>query len=179
MEPDVSIEGARMIRVAVVGVGNIPTAQLRDYVSLIVRHKRVQLKSASSFYKEHQKSPFMREPWDIGSLCFKFLVGGAPKSPWEDFQANRKCLGVIGLLHCPSSSDLGAAYDHFMAICRAYPSAQEKRCFAFYPRGDQVTCRSVLTSYSRTRRSQICSIGHSFDRPSASFLIVRSSRQHV
>ncbi|CAM6105164.1 unnamed protein product [Calypogeia fissa] len=138
MEPDVSIDGARMIRVAVVAVGNIPTAQLRDYVSLVVRHKRVELRSASSFYKEHQKSPFMREPWDSGSLMFKFLVGGAPKSPWEDFQANRKCLGVIGLLHCPTSSDLGAAYDHFMAICRAYPSAQEKRCFAFYPRDDQV-----------------------------------------
>ncbi|BFI25493.1 trafficking protein particle complex subunit 9 [Marchantia polymorpha subsp. ruderalis] len=138
MEPEASIESARMIRVAVVAVGNIPSAQLRDYVALVLRHRVVSLECARLFYKEHQKSPFAQQSWDTGSLCFKFLVGGAPRSPWEDFQANRKCLGVIGLMHCPTTPDIGAAYDHFMAICRAYPSAQEKRCFALYPTDGQV-----------------------------------------
>ncbi|KAL3700442.1 hypothetical protein R1sor_018464 [Riccia sorocarpa] len=138
MEPDASIESARMIRVAVVAVGNIPSAQLRDYVALVLRQKVVPLQCASLFYKEHQKSPFAQQSWETGSLCFKFLVGGAPKSPWEDFQAHRKCLGVIGLIHCPTTPDIGAAYDNFMAICKGYPSAQEKRCFALYPRDGQV-----------------------------------------
>ncbi|KAL2651263.1 hypothetical protein R1flu_019391 [Riccia fluitans] len=138
MEPDASIESARMIRVAVVAVGNIPSAQLRDYVTLVLRQKVVPLQCARLFYKEHQKSPFAQQSWETGSLCFKFLVGGAPKSPWEDFQANRKCLGVIGLIHCPTTPDIGAAYDNFMAICKGYPSAQEKRCFALDPRDGQV-----------------------------------------
>lgn len=133
MEPDVSIEGGCTIRIVVLPVGHIPGSHMRDYVSMVVRHTKVDLSNISSFYTEHQKSPFAHQPWDTGSLRFKFMVGGAQPSPWEDFQAHRKILGVIGLCHCPSSPDLGIVHDQFMTICKAYPLALITRCFAFHP----------------------------------------------
>ncbi|KAI5082954.1 hypothetical protein GOP47_0002697 [Adiantum capillus-veneris] len=133
MEPDVSVESGCMIRIVVVGVGQIPGSYLRDYISLVVSHKQVDLTSVSSFYTEHQKSPFAQQPWSTGSLWFKFLVGGAPRSPWEDFQAQRKIHGVIGLCHCPTSPDIVAVHEQFSAICKAYPSALVKRMLAFFP----------------------------------------------
>lgn len=133
MEPDVSIEGGCTIRIVVLPVGHIPGSHMRDYVSMVVRHTKVDLSSISSFYTEHQKSPFAHQPWDTGSLRFKFLVGGAQQSPWDEFQAHRKILGVIGLCHCPSSPDLGIVHDQFTTICKAYPAALITRCFAFHP----------------------------------------------
>eukprot|EP00249_Psilotum_nudum_P021179 c28007_g1_i1 orf=213-3731(+) len=138
MEPDISIESGCMIRVVVLSVGQMPTVYMREYVSMVVRHTRIELSSVSSFYTEHQKSPFAQQPWDSGCLRFKFLVGGASRSPWEDFQAQRKIHGVIGLCHCPTSPDLGAVYEQFLGICKTYPSVLAKRCLAFYPDGNQV-----------------------------------------
>lgn len=128
-----SVESGCMIRIVVVGVGQIPGSYLRDYISLVVSHRQVDLTSVSSFYTEHQKSPFAQQPWNTGSLWFKFLVGGAPRSPWEDFQAQRKIHGIIGLCHCPTSPDIVAVYEQFTAICKAYPSALVKRMLAFFP----------------------------------------------
>ncbi|XP_057834819.1 trafficking protein particle complex II-specific subunit 120 homolog isoform X2 [Cryptomeria japonica] len=138
MEPDVSVEGGCMIRIVVRPVGHMPGSHMRDYVSIVVRHTKIDLSSISSFYTEHQKSPFAHQPWDTGSLRFKYLVGGAQQSPWEDFQASRKVLGVIGLCHCPSSPDLGIVSEQFAAICKAYPAALITRCFAFYPSDSQL-----------------------------------------
>lgn len=149
------IESGSMIRVAVLAVGEMPAVYLRDYVSMVVRHSRIDLSSVSSFYTEHQKSPFAQEPWDTGSLFFKFMVGGAARSPWEDFQAQRKILGVVGLCHCPLSPDIGAAYDQFMGVCRSYPSALAKRCFAFHPSDAQVD----LPWHSTFAHSKLNSIG--------------------
>lgn len=128
-----SVESGSMVRIVVVSIGPIPDIYMRDYVSLVVKHKQVALTSVSSFYTEHQKSPFAQQPWNTGRLWFKFLVGGAARSPWEDFQAQRKIHGVIGLCHCPSSPDIAAVYDQFTALCKAYPSALVKRLFAFFP----------------------------------------------
>ncbi|OVA11580.1 TRAPP II complex [Macleaya cordata] len=119
MEPDVSIESGCMIRIAVVPIGRIPQAELREYVSMLVRHSRVELSAISSFYTEHQKSPFAHQPWDTGSLRLKFIIGGGiGGSPWEDFQSNRKILAVIGLCHCPCSPDLDLVAEQFSATCK-------------------------------------------------------------
>eukprot|EP00271_Cylindrocystis_brebissonii_P001330 TRINITY_DN11609_c0_g1_i1.p1 TRINITY_DN11609_c0_g1~~TRINITY_DN11609_c0_g1_i1.p1 ORF type:complete len:1279 (+),score=268.61 TRINITY_DN11609_c0_g1_i1:228-4064(+) len=138
MEPDVSVEGAARIRIVILQVGEMSSSTFRDYSSLIMHLRQVELSSASSFYKEEQKSPFAQLPWDTGQLRFRFILGGATRSPWEDFQAQRKVHGVIGICHCPNSPDLGEAYDDFLQACRAYPSAQAKRCFAFDPSDAQV-----------------------------------------
>ncbi|KAL6004205.1 hypothetical protein ACLOJK_004752 [Asimina triloba] len=137
MEPDVSIERGCVIRIAVLPIGSVPQPQLRDYVSLLVRHRKIDLSAISSFYTEHQKSPFTHQPWDSGSLRFQFMLGGGPASPWEDFQSNRKILAVIGLCHCPSSPDLDLVADQFAAACKAYASALVQRCFAFCPSDSQ------------------------------------------
>eukprot|EP00850_Spirogloea_muscicola_P006670 SM000032S12054 [mRNA] locus=s32:184948:190760:- [translate_table: standard] len=152
MEPDASIERACVVRVAVLPVGGTSAAAFRGAFALLARHGRIELSTASSFYVEHQKSPFALQPWDSGALHLGFVPGGAPRSPWEDFQASRRILGVIGLCHGPTAgAALAAAYDDFLAACRSYPAAQTHRCFAFdvddaeveqegvviLPRGDQ------------------------------------------
>eukprot|EP00850_Spirogloea_muscicola_P015526 SM000119S25669 [mRNA] locus=s119:300248:306065:- [translate_table: standard] len=152
MEPDASIERACVVRVAVLPVGGTSAAAFRGAFALLARHGRIELSTASSFYVEHQKSPFALQPWDSGALHLGFIPGGAPRSPWEDFQASRRILGVIGLCHATTAgAALAAAYDDFLAACRSYPAAQTHRCFAFdvddaeveqegvviLPRGDQ------------------------------------------
>ncbi|KAF5193874.1 Trafficking protein particle complex ii [Thalictrum thalictroides] len=138
MEPDVSIESGCMIRVAVLPIGPIPQSKLRDYVSILVRHNKVELSAISSFYTEHQKSPFSNQPWDTGSLRFQFNVGWSPLSPWEDFQSNRKIVAVIGICDCPSSPDLDVVAEQFAVASKGYTSSLVQRCFAFCPGEDQL-----------------------------------------
>ncbi|KAL9659900.1 hypothetical protein QQ045_024710 [Rhodiola kirilowii] len=138
MEPDVSIETSSMIRVAVLPIGAVPHSLLRDYAAMLTRHCRIELASISSFYTEHQKSPFAHQPWDTGLLQFKFLLGGSPPSPWDDFQSHRKILSVIGICHCPSSPDLDEVVELFDSACRGYSSALVTRCFAFCPGDSQL-----------------------------------------
>ncbi|XP_031372555.1 trafficking protein particle complex II-specific subunit 120 homolog isoform X2 [Punica granatum] len=138
MEPDVSIETGAMIRVAVLPIGHIPAQLLRDYTGMLLRHHTIALSAVSSFYTEHQKSPFAHQPWDSGSLRFRFVIGGCPPSPWEDFQSNRKILAVIGICHCPSSPDLDSVTDQFSSACKGYSSALVQRCFAFCPSDSQL-----------------------------------------
>ncbi|GBG63133.1 hypothetical protein CBR_g36903 [Chara braunii] len=138
MEPDPSIEGASVIRVVLLPVGNISAATFREYSTLVVRCRRVDLTAAKSFYTEHQKSPFAHQPWDGGYLNFKFILGGAAKSPWEDFQAHRRIHGVIGICHCPHSPNVIEVYDDFLQAAKAFPGAKSKRCFAFDPTDEHV-----------------------------------------
>ncbi|KAL6997793.1 hypothetical protein U1Q18_007918 [Sarracenia purpurea var. burkii] len=138
MEPDVSIETSCMIRIAVLPIGPISPAHFRDYASMLFRHHKIELSTISSFYTEHQKSPFTHQPWDSGSLRCKFMIGGSPPSPWEDFQSNRKILAVIGICHCPSSPDLGHVIEEFSVACKGYSSSLVQRCFAFCPGDSQL-----------------------------------------
>ncbi len=73
--------------------GRLPATQLRDYVAMLVQYTRIPLAILSPYHTEHQKSPFAQQPWETGSLLLKFLVGGAERSRWEDFRAQRKILG--------------------------------------------------------------------------------------
>lgn len=147
MEPDVSIESGCMIRVAVLPIGPVPRARLRDYAAMLSRHQRVELSAISSFYMEHQKSPFTHQPWDSGSLRFRFLFGGAQTSPWEDFQSCRKILAVIGLCHLPSLPDLDVVADQFASASRPYSSSLVQRCFAFRPNDAQVDVPLFLFAF--------------------------------
>ncbi|KAM3759187.1 hypothetical protein ACB098_01G102600 [Castanea mollissima] len=138
MEPDVSIETSSVIRIAVLPIGTVPPSLLREYQTMLLRQQTIPQSAISSFYTEHQKSPFAHQPWDTGSLRFKFILGGAPPSPWEDFQSNRKILAVIGICHCPSSPDLDSVVDQFNSACKSYASALVHRCFAFCPGDSQL-----------------------------------------
>lgn len=145
MEPDVSIETSSMIRVAVVPIAGISPALFRDYATILLRHHSVSLSSISSFYTEHQKSPFAHQPWESGNLRFKFMLGGSPPSPWEDFQSNRKILALIGICHCPTSPDLDSVAAQFATASRTYSSALVHRCFAFCPGDSQVQSNVPFT----------------------------------
>nr|CAB3485040.1 unnamed protein product [Digitaria exilis] len=139
MEPGLSIESGSAIRVAVLPVGGpIPPPRLREYAALVARHARVDLASLRTYYSEHQKSPFMHQPWETGCLRLKFVLGGCVPSPWEDFQSSRKVLAVIGICHLPSSPDLDRVAADFIDAARSYPSALANRCFAFCPTDAQM-----------------------------------------
>ncbi|XP_052626352.1 trafficking protein particle complex II-specific subunit 120 homolog isoform X2 [Lactuca sativa] len=138
MEPDVSIETSSMIRIAVIPIGTIHSHQFRDYVAMLGRHHNIELSAISSFYTVHEKSPFSQQPWYSGNLRFKYVIGGSPPSPWEDFQPYRKIHGVIGICHCPSSPDLGSVLAQFLAACKGYSSSLIQRCFAFSPCDSQL-----------------------------------------
>nr|CAB3487547.1 unnamed protein product [Digitaria exilis] len=139
MEPGLSIESGSAIRVAVLPVGGpIPPPRLREYAALVARHARVDLASLRTYYSEHQKSPFMHQPWETGCLRLKFVLGGCVPSPWEDFQSSRKVLAVIGICHLPSSPDLDRVAADFIDAVRSYPSALANRCFAFCPTDAQM-----------------------------------------
>ncbi|KAJ6295395.1 hypothetical protein OIU78_023422 [Salix suchowensis] len=138
MEPDVSVETSAMIRIAIIPIGKIPHQTLRDYYSMFLHHHTIPLSSISSFYTEEQKSPFTNQPWETGSLRFKFILGGEPPSPWEDFQSNRKILAVIGVCHCPLSPDLDSVIEEFDGVCKGYASARVTRCFGFFPCDSQL-----------------------------------------
>ncbi|KAJ6862202.1 hypothetical protein NC652_039138 [Populus alba x Populus x berolinensis] len=138
MEPDVSVETSAMIRIAIIPIGEIPHQTLRDYYSMFLHHHTIPLSSMSSFYTEEQKSPFTNQPWETGSLRFKFVLGSAPPSPWEDFQSNRKILAVIGVCHCPLSPDLDSVIEEFDGVCKGYASARVTRCFGFFPCDSQL-----------------------------------------
>ncbi|CAH1442282.1 unnamed protein product [Lactuca virosa] len=138
MEPDVSIETSSMIRIAVIPIGTIHSHQFRDYVAMLGRHHNIELSAISSFYTVHEKSPFSQQPWCSGNLRFKYVIGGSPPSPWEDFQPYRKIHGVIGICHCPSSPDLGSVLAQFLTACKGYSSSLIQRCFAFSPCDSQL-----------------------------------------
>ncbi|OIW03099.1 hypothetical protein TanjilG_07251 [Lupinus angustifolius] len=138
MEPEVSIEGSSIIQIAILPIGPIPQNILHDYYSMLLPLHTIPLSSITPFYTQHQKSPFFHLPWDSGSLRFKFILAGAPPSPWEDFQSHRKTLSVIGFLHCPSSPHLYSLMDHFSAACKPYSSSLLHRCFAFCPTHSQL-----------------------------------------
>ncbi|XP_024995624.1 trafficking protein particle complex II-specific subunit 120 homolog [Cynara cardunculus var. scolymus] len=138
MEPDVSIDTSSIIRIAVLPIGTIHLHLFRKYAGMLGRHHKIELSTITSFYTEHQKSPFSQQPWESGSLKFKFIVGGSPPSPWEDFQSNRKIHGVIGICHCPSSPDLDSVVEQFAAACKGYSSSLVQRCFAFSPGDTQL-----------------------------------------
>ncbi|KAK7260919.1 hypothetical protein RIF29_27220 [Crotalaria pallida] len=138
MEPEVSIEGSSMIQVAVLPIGTVPPTVLRDYYSMLLPLHTIPLSAINPFYTEHQKSPFAHQPWDSGSLRFKFVLGGATPSPWEDFQSHRKTLASVGIVHCPSSPDLDVVIDQFSTACKSYPSSLVDRCFAFCPNDTQL-----------------------------------------
>lgn len=145
-----SIESSSMIQVAVLPIGTVPANMLRDYYSMLLPLHMIPLSAISSFYTEHQKSPFAHQPWDSGYLRFKFVLGGAPPSPWEDFQSHRKTLAVIGICHCPSSPDLDYVIDQFSNSCKSYPSSLVDRCFAFCPDDSQVgiSIRAICSVWS-------------------------------
>lgn len=139
MEPDVSIETCSTIRLAVIPIGTITPTIFRSYISMLTHHHTIELSSISSFYTEqNKKSPFTQQPWDSGTLLFKYVIGGSEPSPWEEFQAYRKIHGVIGICHCPSNSDLESVVVEFGSVCRSYGSALVRRCFAFSPGDSQV-----------------------------------------
>ncbi|KAL7596514.1 hypothetical protein Lser_V15G31302 [Lactuca serriola] len=142
MEPDVSIETSSMIRIAVLPVGEIHLHLFRKYAGMLGRHHKIELSTITDFYKADQKSPFSQQPWESGSLRFKFIVGGSPPSPWEDFQSNRKIHGVIGICHCPSSPDLGSVAEQFAMACKGYSSSVVQRCFVFSPGDTQLADRN-------------------------------------
>ena len=97
----------------------------------------MELSNVQSFYKPvgEQKTPFKYFPWRTGCMHLKFLSEEAATAPnpLSCLYWHRKVLGVIGICHCPTVTDLVREYAAFEQACRAFPDAFTVRFFAFNP----------------------------------------------
>eukprot|EP01133_Synstelium_polycarpum_P014594 gene14594-17255_t len=60
-----------------------------------------------------------------------------PKNEWEDFQVHKKIFGVIGVVDCKKSVDLGETRKQFEESIHRYPAAVASVCYAFDPLDEQ------------------------------------------
>lgn len=118
-------------------MGDIPEEHLATYIALLTKHRQVELSNVQSFYKPvgEQKTPFKYFPWRTGCMHLKFLSEEAATAPnpLSCLYWHRKVLGVIGICHCPTVTDLVREYAAFEQACRAFPDAFTVRFFAFNP----------------------------------------------
>ncbi|KAI3751076.1 hypothetical protein L2E82_22103 [Cichorium intybus] len=109
MESDVSIETSSMIRITVIPIRTIYPHQFRDYVATLDRHHNMELFGISSFHTVPKKTSFPQQPWDLGNLRYKYVIGGSPPRSTEFSFSS--LLPICGSTphpknHCPSSLDL-------------------------------------------------------------------------
>jgi Transport protein Trs120 or TRAPPC9, TRAPP II complex subunit len=99
------------------------------------------MKAATSLLRD--EDDFAHQLWQSGMVRLNYVRAGEEESrDWEEFQAHRKCLAVIGLLDCGSCCDLpqgtlGASKLFEEMMAKEYPTAAVSRCFAFDPKEDQ------------------------------------------
>ena len=82
----------------------------------------------------HFVTPFSsKHSWEHGEIHFNFVDGTVRggKSAWDALQAHRGTKGVMGIAHCPSSSNLRAAYDEYLAALADYPDTLFHHFLAF------------------------------------------------
>ncbi len=136
-----SFASARAIRVVLVPVGPIPLAKFEYYAGLIERLSVIQLCDVTR--DPNDRTLLQHQKWTATSICFCFLrdtssLGGHGLALREDlhnelesFQAHKKIMCAIGILHCPSSQDAKADFAAFQSLLqRQYATASVQRCFA-------------------------------------------------
>ncbi|CAM9814612.1 unnamed protein product, partial [Chrysoparadoxa australica] len=91
------------VQVLLLPLGDIPVAKFSYYCGVLKQLNVVRPSQPSGWSR--QSSPLRHFSWDEGSFKFHFIDtdttdGGL--SDWGDYQAHRRILGVIGIVHAPS-----------------------------------------------------------------------------
>jgi hypothetical protein len=112
----------RTIQVAIVPIA-IDESKFAFYSALIRSLAVVDLRDVTR----------VQTRWKTGRVVFNFYEYRAPRSEWEEFQAYRKTVGVIGIGDCGNASGLAELNSAFEAIVAQYPTAAHRRLLAVDP----------------------------------------------
>eukprot|EP00124_Ichthyophonus_hoferi_P004297 Ihof_evm3s457 gene=Ihof_evmTU3s457 len=120
-----SIAHQGAITVGVVGVGGLSMEKFNYYFSLLSHFTTINLSDLN-----------VEAPEYVGldgqiSLRFTPLALGTDK--YQDLQYNRRILGLIGLIDCPSINDIAKASNEFQEIKEKVSTVLGCRCLAFEP----------------------------------------------
>ncbi|CAM9163956.1 unnamed protein product, partial [Phaeothamnion confervicola] len=133
-----SLDSNRSSQVLLVPLGGIPPALFAKYATILRRFSTISMSNltAPGDWKR-QSSPLKHFSWREGCFKFHFICGDTTDgglSEWEDCQAYRRVVGVIGLVHLPSlppTTDFAVVEAEFKAVVAPYRHATAHRILAF------------------------------------------------
>ncbi|KAK9768695.1 hypothetical protein K7432_000451 [Basidiobolus ranarum] len=140
--------------ILLVPVGNIDPAVFQKYASLISKFNVISLSDITPYFggnsspsfgphstdksRGNEQARFTTNLFKEGSIQFNFVTSvNGDFAFLEQFQLYRQVLGVIGIIHCQSCTDLTEEYQNFISILKQYPTCLISRCYAFEPSDNQ------------------------------------------
>jgi len=133
-----TIEDAWSIGVALVPVGDIPKGKFREYCRIIRNYLHLDVCEVNPEFSA-AKAPHFPLQDRNGQLHLRYHCSEKDEraSSWQELQAHKKVLGVIGVVHCPQYKDLSVATKDFADCLARFPTAIESVCFGFAHLPDQ------------------------------------------
>ena len=129
-----SVAGLAAVRIVVVPCGAMEDRAFQTYLAALRSFSRVQLFNMTPPTSE-VPAQFRHQDWQTGRMAFNFVTAeeAAVPNDWEDFQAHRRVMGVVGLIHCRQCKDLRLAHAEFLRVLKTYNTCFAARCFAVEP----------------------------------------------
>ncbi|CAM9478724.1 unnamed protein product, partial [Discosporangium mesarthrocarpum] len=131
----------RSAQVLLVPLGNIPAKAYTMYCDIIRRYSTIPMQNltAPGDWNRQNSSALKHFDWSEGCFTFRFVDGDVTDGglrEWEDFQAYRRVLCAIGVVHFPSCQGVGGADFHelerqFEAAVAGHRHVRCRRIFAF------------------------------------------------
>ncbi|KAJ2707115.1 hypothetical protein H4R19_004944, partial [Coemansia spiralis] len=126
------------IRVLVVPVGRVRASKAAEWTNAIAHFSQLPLSSVLGHAGDTVLGGYAGGLGAEGSVRFAFASGAsAEHEHLEGLQTYRQVLGVVGVMDCALSDDVGAAYDEFLQVISRHTTAVAYRCLAFDLRADQ------------------------------------------
>ena len=151
-----SFASARAVRVLLMPVGPISVAQFEYYAGLLEKLCVIQLCDVTR--DPSDRTVLQHQKWTATAISFCFLrdmstFSGQALSLREDlrnelesFQAHKRIVCAIGIMHCPSSVDAKGDFAAFQQVLLSkYPGVTVQRCFAMEKNpADAVTAPEIM-----------------------------------
>ncbi|KAJ1735957.1 hypothetical protein LPJ61_000263 [Coemansia biformis] len=126
------------IRVLLVPVGRVRATKLAEWTNAIAQFSQLRLCEVLGHADDSLLSGYAAGLESEGALRFAFATdASAEHEHLEGLQTHRQVLGVVGVMDCMLSDDVGAAYDEFLQAISRHTTAVAYRCLAFDLRADQ------------------------------------------
>jgi hypothetical protein len=146
----------RAVRVVLLPVGPISASLFEYYAGLLEKLSVVQLCDVTR--DPTDRTALQHQKWTATAISFCFLrdmpapAGEALalredlRNELESFQAHKRIVCAIGILHCPSSPDAKSDYAAFQqSLFAKYPGVAVQRCFAMEKNpADAVTAPEMM-----------------------------------
>ncbi|CAN0324288.1 unnamed protein product, partial [Pylaiella littoralis] len=133
------LDSHRSAQVLLVPLGSIPPDVYAKYCEILRRFSTIPMQNLTAPGDWNRQNGALKHfNWSEGCFNFHFIdqdtTDGGP-SEWEDYQAYRRVLGVIGVVHFPSCegghADFKELEKQFNTVVAGYKHARATRMFAF------------------------------------------------